>query len=345
MISRHRLPIRAIAAAVALSALLATPSAAALHSSPAQDTEPEIQSWALSPAGTSPDPSQPNNRSELSYELDPGAVVEDAVTLFNYGTVQLNFEVYATDAFNNETGQFDLLPGNQPPDDVGSWITLPSRVITLEAGKQATLPITVTIPDDAKPGDHAGAIVAASQALGTGPDGKTVTVDRRTGSRVYIRVAGPVDPELAIENVHTTYEPSINPLGGTAKVSYTIRNRGNVRLGGTHRVSVSGPFGLLEKSRKAKDLPELLPGEEFEVHETFSGVAAAVVERTQVHLEPAAASGADAELRGSQRSGLTLAPPLTVILLAIATWLGLRARRAYRRHRREAAAAAPQLVA
>lgn len=345
MISRRHSSLRAIALAVALGASLGlaagTGSASAALAGAQQDApQQEVQSWALSPAGTSSDPNQPNNRSELSYELDPGAVVEDAVTLFNYGNVQLNFEVYATDAFNNDTGQFDLLPGDQPPDDVGSWITLPTRVITVAAGMQVTLPITVRVPDDAKPGDHAGAVVAASKALGTGPDGKTVTVDRRTGSRVYIRVGGPVHPELAIEDVNTTYEPSINPLGGTAKVSYTIRNRGNVRLGGSHHVDVSGPFGLFGKGSKAQDLPELLPGEAVTIHESFSGVPALVLERTKVHLDPA-----PTDLPASSRGGTALAPPLTLIFLALATWLALRSRRAYRRHREDGAPpppAAPQ---
>jgi hypothetical protein len=289
-----------------------------------------VQSWALAPAGSSDDPDQPNNRPNLSYELDPGAVVQDAVTLFNYGNVPLNFEVYATDAFNNEQGQFDILPGDKVPDDVGLWITLPSRRITLQAGQQVRLPITVTVPDDAKPGDHVGAIVASSTALGTGPDGAAVAVDRRTGTRVYVRVAGPVEPELAVEHVTTTYEPSLNPLGGTAEVTYTIRNRGNVRLAGTHQVEVSGPLGLFGRSKAAKDLPELLPGERYTVRERFTGVPAAVLERTEVHLEPA---GADAA--ATSRSAMTFAPPLTLVFLALATWLGLRARRAYRRHRAE----------
>jgi hypothetical protein len=331
MTTRRLLPIRAIAAAVALAALL-SPSRAAL----AQDAPPpaapgqEVQSWALAPAGASADPDDPNNRPNLSYELDPGAVVEDAVTLYNYGNVPLNFEVYATDAFNNEQGQFDILPGDQVPDDVGVWITLPSRLITLQAGTQLTLPITVKVPDDSKPGDHVGAIVAASKAVGTGPDGAAVSVDRRTGTRVYLRVAGPVEADLAVEHVKTSYEPSLNPLGGTAEVTYTIRNRGNVRLAGTHQVEVSGPFGLFGRSKDAQDIPELLPGERYTVTTKFTGVPAAVLERTEVHLEP---TGAD--VAASSRTAMTFAPPLTIVFLALATWLALRARRAYRRHRQD----------
>ena len=279
MTTRRLRSTRAIAAAVALAALLCSSPAAAQTAPPPAPPGQEVQSWALAPAGTSDDPDQPNNRPNLSYELDPGAVVEDAVTLYNYGNVPLNFEVYATDAFNNEEGEFDILPGDKAPDDVGSWITLPSRLITLQAGTQLTLPITVTVPDDAKPGDHVGGIVAASKAVGTGPDGAAVSVDRRTGTRVYLRVAGPVEPELAVEHVKTTYTPSLNPLGGTAEVTYTIRNRGNVRLAGTHQVEVSGPFGLFGHSKPDRGGPRAPAGRALhgarEVHRRPRGGARA----------------------------------------------------------------------
>ena len=292
MTTRRLRSTRAIAAAVALAALHEH-HAGRGGPDPSGPAGPGGAELGLGSRGTSDDPNQPNNRPNLSYELDPGAVVEDAVTLYNYGNVPLNFEVYATDAFNNEQGEFDILPGDQAPDDVGSWITLPSRLITLQAGTQLTLPITVTVPDDAKPGDHVGGIVAASKAVGTGPDGAAVSVDRRTGTRVYLRVAGPVEPELAVEHVKTTYTPSLNPLGGTAEVTYTIRNRGNVRLAGTHQVEVSGPFGLFGHSKAARRCPSCCPGERYTVHAKFTGVPAAVLEQTKVHVDATGADAAD----------------------------------------------------
>ena len=126
----------------------------------------------------------------------------------------------------------------------------------------------------------------------------------------------------------TTYTPSLNPMGGTAEVTYTIRNRGNVRLAGTHQVEVSGPFGVFGHSKAEQDLPELLPGERYTVHAKFTGVPAAVLEQTTVHLEPT-----DPDAAGGGRSASTFAPPLTLVCLALASWLGLRARRAYRGHR------------
>lgn len=297
---------------------------------------PVVHSWALAPAGTSGDPDQPGNRPTFSYEVEPGAEIEDALTLFNFSNVKLTFRLYATDAFNTETGQFALLSASEAPTDVGSWISLPTTVVTVLPESQITVPITMRVPAGATPGDHVGAVLAASDATGTGADGKTVTLDRRTGSRVYVRVAGAVKPELAIANVHTTYKPSLNPLGGTATVTYRIVNRGNVRLSGRHRASVAGPFGLGRKRSPEEDLPELLPGESITVVSTFDGVPATALEFTEVRVEPSTVLGEDPDLPAESRSSITFAPPLTIVLPALAAWLALRARRAYAKHRRDA---------
>lgn len=341
MIRWRRLTIAATALAVALGAL---PPAAwgqtpdegpptSIPSGEAPAGETEVHSWALSPAG-SDDPDEPGNRPFLSYDLTPGATVDDAVTLFNYGNVQLTFRLYATDAHNNEDGQFDLLPGDTEPEDVGTWVTLPQDHITVPARSQATIPLMVRVPADARPGDHAGAVLAASQVAGTGPDGKTVTLDRRTGSRLYVRVAGPLAPELAIEGVRTTYEPSLNPGSGTAHVRYRIVNRGNVRLAGAHRASISGPFGLGEQDTDPKDLPELLPGEDVELEATFEGVPASVLAYTVVRVDPKGIAG-DGGSPSTTRQAITLAIPVSLVALALALAFALYARRSYARHRRD----------
>lgn len=332
---------RRLLAATALMAVvlgaMAPPSSAQDPSPPTSTPRPGeiIESWALAPTG-SLDPDEAGNRPSLSYDLDPGATITDSVTLYNYGNVPLTFRVYATDAFNNDAGQFDLLPGTDKPTDVGSWITLPMEYIDVPPRKQALIPITLKVPADATPGDHVGAILASSDAHGAGPDGATVSVDRRTGTRMYVRVAGDLVPELAIENVKTTYKPSFNPLSGTAKVTYRIQNRGNVRLGGSYRLSISGPFGVARKRISAEDLVELLPGEGVTLTAEFDNMPATVLAFTDVRLEPLD-SDAGAELSVTSRRAITFAPPITLVLLVLAGSMAWRARRAYRRHRSDAA--------
>jgi hypothetical protein len=290
-----------------------------------------VHSWALAPGdGTLEAGERPN----LAYELPPGGEAEDVVTLFNYSNVPLTFDVYTTDAFNGPDGAFSLLPFDEEPTDVGTWFDIAEDAsITIPPGTQATFPITIRVPVDARPGDHAGAILAASDAVGTSPDGDIVTLDRRTGTRVYVRVTGPLEPALAIEDVTTTYSPELNPGSGGATVSYTVVNRGNVRLGAVHGATVSGPFGLFGRDTERQEIVELLPGERVEVTHTLDDVPATGLLFTDVDLEPRSVDGGALPLGDAGRSSFAFAIPFAIVALVLAGVLGWYSRRAYLRRR------------
>ena len=287
-----------------------------------------IHSWALAPAG-SLDPNQAGNRADLSYTADPGAVINDGVTLFNYGTEQLTFRVYGVDAFNTETGAIDVTLGTDDPTNAGSWVTMAQEYITLPAGDQATIPFTLTIPENAAPGDYRGAILASNQARSTGNDQQVVVLDRRTGTNMYIRVNGPLSAELAIENMSTDYHGSLHPLAGKATVSYTIVNRGNVSLSGTAQVSVGGPLKLGKQTLPPSDFPTLLPGGSAPITVELDQVPALGWVTSEVTLTP---EGQDVQIESLSRTSTTIAMPIVILLGLLALLLGALAIRAYRRH-------------
>ena len=296
----------------------------------AVDGERFTHSWSLSPA-RSADPDLPGNRPVLVYDVAPGTTIQDAVTLSNRGNVQLDFDLYATDAFNTADGGFGLLPAEESPADVGSWVELGQDGVTVPPGMAVTIPMTITVPADARPGDHVGAVLAGSPAPGRGPDGAVVSIDRRTGTRIYLRVQGELVQDLDVGDIRTTYTPSINPMSGSAQVDYRVENRGNVRMAGRHVVTVAGPFGLAGSQSDVLDLPELLPGESVELSTTVDGVPAAFVASATVRIEPEAAEGAtDAPV--SERSNATVAVPVTLLALLAVAALGWFAWRSYRRH-------------
>ncbi len=295
-----------------------------------QNGDPQIvESWTLAPAA-SDDPNQSGNRSDLTYVADAGAVIQDAVTLYNVGNVPLTFRVYSTDAFNDEQGQFALLAGDKTPVDVGTWVTFPQEALTVMPGQQATMPISVKIPADASPGDHAGAILASSPTLGTGKQGEVVTLDRRTGTRLYVRVNGDLVPSLAVDDVTTDYDQAVNPLGGSATVTFRVSNRGNIRLSGTPTVSVGGPFGLFEKKVTLPGITELLPGEDVTVTAELADVAATMFDFTTVRVDPHGVANAGT-LRGPVGKDKIFAPPMTLLVALLIAVVGLLVVRRRRR--------------
>jgi hypothetical protein len=243
-----------------------------------------IESWALAPTGV--DPSQPSTRPSITYELRPGAAQADSVTLWNYSDAQLTFHVYATDAYNNRTGEFTLLPGAAKPTDAGAWVKLQTNFVTTPPRTSITIPFSVTVPKNTSPGDHTGGIVASLPTSSATGKGQPLTVDRRTGSRLYIRVAGPQNPALSVENLASTYHTALNPLGGTMNVSYTLRNPGNIRLGARVTISAKDIFGRTVKTHHPRLVPELLPGNAATYQEHFTGIPATLRVGAQVSVRP-----------------------------------------------------------
>ena len=293
---------------------------------------PLVQSWALGPANNE-DPSQPGNRPILTYDAAPGSVIHDAVTLYNLGNLQLDFHLYATDAYNSPKGEFALLAGDQSPSDIGTWVTLDAGDLTLPPNKQATIPITIAVPADATSGDHSGAVIASHLEAGAGGSNQVVNLDQRTGTPVYVRVSGPLTPDLAITKLDTSYAQAVNPFEGTAHVKFTVVNRGNVRLGGTPTVTVSGPVGIEHKLRLPA-ISELLPGQHVELSADLEGLPAAFVLSTKVEMTPVG-TGALADIKTAEASDTTFAPPLFALMILLVLLVGTLARRAFRRHRQE----------
>lgn len=72
------------------------------------------------------------------------------------------------------------------------------------------LPLTITVPADATPGDHSGAVVAASTTSG-GSEAANVQLEQRVAVRVYLRVAGESAPGLTLSDVVASYRPAALP--------------------------------------------------------------------------------------------------------------------------------------
>ncbi len=294
-----------------------------------EEGEERVHSWALTPAGTAEGGG--SNRPTLSYTGDPGTVIEDAVTIFNLGNEILTFRLYATDAVNGPEGRFSLLPAGDPVVDVGSWVEIAQELVTVAPGRSATVPITITIPDGAAPGDHSGGVLASNEAFTTNADGAAVIVERRTGTRLLLRVNGPLRSELSVQDLSVDYDTSINPFGGSAQVDFVIENRGNVRLDATADVTVAGPLGIGRSSAPPLEFPDLLPGQSVTVSTVVDGVPALMVATAEVRLD-AVDAGDAVTFTPVTRSASAFAPPITLLLLALLAFFGWMARRSYRRH-------------
>jgi cbb3-type cytochrome oxidase subunit 3 len=303
-------------------------------SAPPAGSEEREAGWAVQPAG----PDGPGLRSAFTYNMTPGQTIRDSVSISNLSSEEITFAIYAKDAFNTEVdGAFALLDDAEENVDVGSWVTIRVDEYAVPAGKRADIPFELTVPEDAAPGDHAGGIIAANVDVidEVEQDGITLAVRQRIAARIYVRVAGPLSPELRIKDVSVSSETPLLPfVQGGGSVTYTVENVGNVRLTAATESKVTGAFGRTVASPESQDLPELLPGGSVQITESWDGSPPLEYLTAKISVR-----SLDTEVAERASVGFFVWSWLVVILLLVA--VALVAWRLWRKRRGAAAGAAP----
>jgi hypothetical protein len=197
--------------------------------------------------------------------VKPGTTITDHVAVLNRSAQSVAFTIYATDATGTtSSGTLILMPAAEKPVDIGSWVKVDKQAgklsVVIPANKGVIEPFTVSVPRNARPGDHTGALFAAVTFATKARTGAVIDEEHRIGVPILLRVAGPLNPGLRVEAVSVGQRTTLSPIGsGATTVTYTVHNAGNVRLSGTQLVSVSGLAGSL--STKSRPLPTVLPGD------------------------------------------------------------------------------------
>ncbi|GAA2367464.1 WxL protein peptidoglycan domain-containing protein [Dactylosporangium salmoneum] len=295
-------------------------------------------SWGVTPAVNT----FGSGRAHFDYTLDAGASLSDAMVVANHSAKAITLRVYASDAFTTHNGGIDLLPTGAKSTDVGIWVKAESDSVTLQPGQSATVPFTLSVPTNATPGDHSGGLVT-TLVDEAGANG--VRVEHRLGSRVYVRVNGALHPALTVADIHADYSGTINPAGtGSVRVSYTVRNTGNVRLSAGQSVTVEGPFGLLSRDAAVANLPEILPGNALTNTVTVTGVWPATRMTAQIKLTPVASGGSKPVPTNPESGSASLwAPPwgqLIVLVVIAGLVVGVITLRRRQKRRMDAVVAA-----
>ncbi|MEU4154981.1 DUF916 domain-containing protein [Actinoplanes sp. NPDC026670] len=329
-------------ASPAFAAAPVSPASSAFLAGPAVSpgTAAGALTWSVAPSG----PKGPNGRTAFDYKLDPGATLTDHVAVTNHSRQPLTLRLYATDAVTTAGGGFGLLAATAEPTGAGAWITPARTTVTLPATSRTIVPFTLTVPADATPGDHAAGVVAS---LAEDATGRQVTVDHRVGSRVHLRVTGPLRPELTVTDMHVTASTSWNPFRlPRLTATFTVANTGNVRLSAQSSARASGLFGLGARTATTTAVPEILPGGSVRTAVQLTDVPPLFRERLTATVTPATADGRPidpAPLPATAGQTVWLIPWSQLALLTLAAALtaaGALARRRSRRRLAEAITAA-----
>lgn len=274
-----------------------------------------------------------DGRSRFSYTADPGQQIGDNYLVRNTGSTAQSFTILATDAFNDDEGNFGLLQTGVEPVHAGAWVAFENGTNSLRfdlaPGESRLVPFLLNIPADATPGDHAGGILASVVT-----PGEQVTVDRRLGTRLYLRVAGDLQPGLSISGLNASYVGDWwNPVSGSVRLHYTVENRGNVALAANITVGTRAWFGVPVGGEQGDAIPELLPGATRTFETDIPGIASLGYLNPWVSLSPFVEGNDDSKRVGVdpiERDTLLIALPwilLLALVLVLVVFVLLRWRR------------------
>ncbi len=261
--------LRAAIALAAATLLLgaAAPASAVVPPTATATTAADAAAWSVIPA----DNDNGTGRGNYGYEVDPGATISDALVVNNTGSEPLELTLYAADAFTTSEGILDLQLADAPKVDSGAWIALSTGTLTLQPGESREVPFTITVPADARPGDHPGGIITSLTSAETG---STLAVDRRLGIRVHLRVSGELSPQAEVTDASASFAASGNPFaGGVVTVSYTLTNTGDTRITASDAIAAAGPLGVGAVAASPQSTAEILPGSSIIVERTLSDIA------------------------------------------------------------------------
>ena len=302
------------------------------------ETSADSYSWsvrtALSKYGS--------GRPKFSYTVKPGEQLTDGIDINNKGPRKITLKLYAADGFTTDSGGYDILTPDKKSKGIGTWVKPAVASVTIPAGKQVQIPFTMTVPENATPGDHLGGIVTVLDQKD--PSGSGSVIHRRVGLRIETRVSGQVHSQLTIENLKVDYSGH-NPFGtGHATLSYTVHNTGNTALGGLQKATIAGGLGLSSHSIKLSRLPELLPGESWKSKASVDDVRAMLWVTAKVTVTPVVtdAAGSTTTLTPITESSRTVVSAWSfvimiafVVALALLMWLVVLAVKRWRQASQE----------
>jgi hypothetical protein len=304
-------PTRAALVLALLAPLVAGPAPAAPAGPAALAAVPAAEgdvTWSVQPST----PAGPDGRTELTYQVAPGTTVTDWVAVSNYSSAPATFRVYAADATTDyETGAFTLVGADQASTDLGAWTAVDSAPsvcpatedaaataacvaglgveVTVGAGERVDLPVAITVPHDATPGDHAAGVVASYTSTGTDATGSAVQLAQRVGTRLHLRVEGPLTSALTVSGTVAGYAGATWPFGdGTARVAFDLTNTGNTLAAAEPAVRLTGPFGVDLGTVALDPVTDLVPGGTAHVVAELPDVPPALLLLGEITVTPVA---------------------------------------------------------
>ncbi len=277
---------RQVVIGIILLVMLTTPSALSAQSgnqaSPQADPGPQ---FILRPADG-------EDGSYFTLEAEPGSTNTLTAVLGNVDDRPVTLRTYAGDGFTLVNGGFGVREEADSGEGISSWLDYKAETLEFEPGQGIERSFSVTVPDDAAPGQYiAGIVLQTAEPIAVEGSAMFNQIIRKSVA-VFITVPGDMTPSIEVG------APAIEGNLAGQRVVVPVRNTGDVLVKPTGELvltNASGnavftqPFSMgsiyagMETTLEVP-LPAALPEGDYAVTATFSdaetGVAASVPDST-----------------------------------------------------------------
>lgn len=182
--------------------------------------------------------------------LDPGQTVTVNMTVANRLGVKKTFSIDMEDI----SGSRDLdrpavlLDNAVGPYSLKSYLHIPEYSVTLENGQRATVPVTITVPNDSEPGGLYGSVVVGvvsdptAQDLESGRSSGANQLITRIGTLFFVRINGDVNEDGKVSDFYLKGNQKVL-TSGPVTFDILYDNKGNVHQNPVGNIHVSNIFG------------------------------------------------------------------------------------------------------
>ena len=221
-----------IAMCVALFAAMLAPAAAQDAPATPEGTPeaPPPPSFIIAPAGDA-------DGSYFDIEMNAGETRELTVLLGNGGEQNVVARVYAADAYSLVNGGFGVETEEDELDGTGLWVDFEAATLELEPGETVERTVTVTVPEDATPGQYiAGMAIQTAESIAVGESSMLRQIIKKSIA-IFITVPGPEEGSFEIGTIE------IQQPSGASRVVVEIVNTGNILVNPSGEITITNPEG------------------------------------------------------------------------------------------------------
>jgi hypothetical protein len=173
----------------------------------------------------------------FTLEAEPGSTHTLTAVLGNAGTGPLELYTYVGDAFTLVNGGFGVREEDEPRTEASTWIEYEAGPLEFAPGEGIERSFTVTVPEDAEPGEYiAGIVLQTAEPVEI--EGSTMFDQLvRKSVAVFITVPGEVTPGVEVGT------PEIQGNVAGQRIVVPVNNTGNVLLKPTGEVVLTDAAG------------------------------------------------------------------------------------------------------